>query len=76
MKNLQVYTGFLRENKKIKLNNVGEDKEGVIQYIYIDSQHQNPLNRVVTAGISDNNFGLDYDRENTKKCCLMPLKPH
>ncbi len=41
----------------------------IIQYIYTDSQHQNPLNRVVTAGI-DANFGIDYDREKYKEMLL------
>jgi hypothetical protein len=38
--------------------------------IYTDSQHQNPLNRVVPAGDSDNNFGLVYDREKYKDMLL------
>jgi hypothetical protein len=38
-----------------------------MQYIYTDSQHQNPLNRVVTAEASDINFGLSYDREKYKE---------
>jgi DNA polymerase elongation subunit (family B) len=42
----------------------------IIQYIYTDSQHQNPLNRVVTAEASDNNFGIEYDREKYKEMLL------
>ncbi len=42
----------------------------IIQYVYTDSQHQNPLNRVVTAGILENNFGLEYDREKYKEILL------
>jgi len=41
-----------------------------IQYVYTDSQHQNPLNRVVTAGDSDNYIGLEYDREKYKEMLL------
>ena len=40
-----------------------------IEYIYTDSQHQNPLNRVTIAD-SDNNFGLNYDREKYKEMLL------
>ena len=42
----------------------------IIQYIYTDSQHQNPLNRVLTVDASDNIFGLDYDREKYKEMLL------
>ena len=42
----------------------------IIQYVYTDSQHQNPLNRVMTAGILENNFGLEYDREKYKEMLL------
>ena len=34
-----------------------------------DSQNQNPLNRVLTAGVNDN-FGLDYDKEKYKEMLL------
>ncbi len=40
-----------------------------IEYIYTDSQHQNPLNRVIAAG-SDNNFGLNFDKEKYKEILL------
>ena len=34
-----------------KANGKQPSKGDIIQYIYTDSQHQNPLNRVVTAGV-------------------------
>ena len=39
-------------------NDKTPSRDEVIQYIYTDSQHQNPLNRVVAAGDSSNNSGL------------------
>ena len=42
----------------------------IIQYIYADYQHQNPLNRVAPIGDSDNNFGLNYDKEKYKEILL------
>ena len=45
-------------------------KNDIIQYIYTDSEHQNPLNRVVPIGDSDNNFGLNYDKEKYKEMLL------
>ena len=53
-----------------KTNGKQPSKGDIIQYIYTDSQHQNPLNRVVTAGDSDNNFGLEYDKEKYKEMLL------
>ena len=53
-----------------KANGKPPSRGDTIQYIYTDSQHQNPLNRVVTAGDSDNNFGLNYDREKYKEMLL------
>ena len=35
----------------------------------IPLQNQNPLNRVLTAGVNDN-FGLDYDKEKYKEMLL------
>jgi len=52
-----------------KINGKTPSKGDIIEYIYTDSQHQNPLNRVVTIA-SDNNFGLDYDREKYKEMLL------
>ena len=49
---------------------VNHPQGDIIQYIYTDSQHQNPLNRVVTAGDSANNFGLEYDKEKYKEMLL------
>ncbi len=57
----------------IQLSNTHDKKPvkgDIIQYIYTDSQHQNPLNRVVTAEDSGNNFGLEYDREKYKEMLL------
>jgi hypothetical protein len=51
-------------NSNGKLSSSGD----VIQYIYTDSQHQNPLNRIAIAG--DNNFGLNYDKEKYKEMLL------
>ncbi len=44
-------------------------KGDIIQYVYTDSENQNPLNRVVTAGISEDNFG-GYDKEKYKEMLL------
>jgi hypothetical protein len=41
-----------------------------LKYIYTDSQHQNPLNRVVTAVGLENNFGLNYDKEKYREMLL------
>jgi DNA polymerase elongation subunit (family B) len=47
-----------------KLPNKGK----MIQYVYTDSQHQNPLNRVILA---DRNLeGMEYDREKYKEMLL------
>ena len=53
-----------------KTNGKTPSRGDIIEYIYIDSQHQNPLNRVVTAGASDNYFGLEYDKEKYKEMLL------
>ena len=55
----------------IQLSNNGKppSKGDIIQYIYTDCQHQNPINRVVTVD-SDNNFGPNYDREKYKEMLL------
>ena len=52
-----------------KANGKPPSKGDIIQYIYTDSQHQNPINRVVTAGW-DRNAGLNYDREKYKEMLL------
>jgi len=57
----------------IQLSNVNgksPSRSEVIQYIYTDSQHQNPLNRVVIAGDSYNNSGLEYDKVKYKEMLL------
>ena len=53
-----------------KTNGKTPSRGDIIDYIYTDSQHQNPLNRVVTAEALDNNFGLEYDREKYKEMLL------
>ena len=56
----------------IQLTNSGKQptKGDIIQYIYTNVEHQNPLNRIVTPGDSYNNFGLEYDREKYKEMLL------
>lgn len=44
-------------------------KGDIIQYIYTEFQHQNPLNRVLTAGVSVNKC-LEYDKEKYKEMLL------
>jgi DNA polymerase elongation subunit (family B) len=42
-----------------------------MKYIYTDSQHQNPLKRVVTIGLPDLDYSiLKYDREKYKQMLL------
>ena len=41
-----------------------------IEYVYTDSQHQNPLSRVVPAQIIRNNDSLKYDKEKYKEMLL------
>ena len=41
-----------------------------IEYVYTDSQHQNPLFRVVPAQFIRNNDGLEYDKEKYKEMLL------
>jgi DNA polymerase elongation subunit (family B) len=53
-----------------KTNGKAPSRGDIIEYIYTDSRHQNPLNRVVTAEASDNYFGLEYDREKYKEMLL------
>ena len=45
-------------------------KGDIIQYIYTNNEHQNPLSRVVTAGNSYDNSGLEYDKEKYKEMLL------
>jgi DNA polymerase elongation subunit (family B) len=53
-----------------KTNGKAPSRGDIIEYIYTNSQHQNPLNRVVTARASDNYSGLEYDREKYKEMLL------
>src|SRR6476620_8316398 len=46
------------------------NRNDVIHYIYTDSQHQNPLNKVVPIGDSNDDFGPNYDREKYKDMLL------
>ena len=41
-----------------------------IEYVYTDSQHQNPLSRVVPAQFIQNNGSLDYDKEKYREMLL------
>ena len=41
-----------------------------IEYVYTDSQHQNPLSRVIPAEFIRNNDKLDYDKEKYKEMLL------
>ena len=45
-------------------------KGDIIEYVYTDFQHQNPLNRIITIRDSDNNSALEYDREKYKEMLL------
>jgi DNA polymerase-2 len=49
-------------------NNSGPERGGNIRYIYTDSQHQNPLNRV--QAIQDDLSDIVYDREKYKEMIL------
>jgi DNA polymerase elongation subunit (family B) len=42
----------------------------IIEYIYTDSQHQNRLHRIITAGASCSNSGLLYDKVKYKEMLL------
>src|SRR6476620_4543316 len=46
------------------------NRNDIIQYVYTDSQHQNPLNRVLPIGNSNYDFGPNYDREKYKEMLL------
>jgi DNA polymerase elongation subunit (family B) len=56
----------------IQLSNTGKQptKGDTIKYIYTNVEHQNPMNRVITAKDWDNNSGLEYDKENYKDMLL------
>ena len=42
----------------------------IIQYVYTDSQHQNPSEQGYTSRRLNNNFGIEYDREKYKEMLL------
>jgi DNA polymerase elongation subunit (family B) len=51
-------------------NNERVSKCDNIEYVYTDSQHQNPLSRVVPAQFIRNNDSLEYDKEKYKEMLL------
>ena len=51
-------------------NNERVSRGDNIEYVYTDSQHQNPLSRVVPAQFIRNNDSLDYDKEKYKEMLL------
>ena len=55
----------------IQLSNTERVSRGDnIEYIYIDSEHQNPLSRVMPAQSIRNHDSLDYDKEKYKEMLL------
>jgi DNA polymerase elongation subunit (family B) len=51
-------------------NNERVSRGDNIEYVYTDSQHQNPLCRVVPAQFIRNDDSLDYDKEKYKEMLL------
>ena len=51
-------------------NNERVSKGDNIEYVYTDSQHQNPLSRVVPAQFIRNNDSLEYDKEKYTEMLL------
>ena len=51
-------------------NNERVSRGDNIEYVYTDSQHQNPLSRVVPAQFIRNNDSLEYDKEKYKEMLL------
>ena len=51
-------------------NNERVSRGDDIEYVYTDSQHQNPLFRVVPTQFIRNDDGLDYDKEKYKEMLL------
>ena len=51
-------------------NNERVSRGDNIEYVYTDSQHQNPLSRVVPAQFIRNNDSLAYDKEKYKEMLL------
>jgi DNA polymerase elongation subunit (family B) len=58
----------------IQLRNCDKSKSRhgeTMKYVYTDSQHQNPLNRVITIGLPDLDYStLRYDRDKYKDMLL------
>ena len=56
----------------LQLTNNGKQpaKGDIIQYIYTNSEHQNPMNRVLTIRDSDSSSALEYDKEKYKDMLL------
>ena len=54
----------------MRFNTERVSKGDNIAYAYTDSQHQDPLSRVVPAQFIWNNDNLDYDREKHKEMLL------
>ena len=55
-------------------NNERVSKGDNIEYVYTDSQHQNPLSRVVPAQFIRNNDTWSTTRKSILKCCWTLLK--
>jgi DNA polymerase elongation subunit (family B) len=51
-------------------NNERVSRGDNIEYVYTDSQHQNPLSRVVPAQFIWNKDSLEYDKEKYKEMLL------
>jgi DNA polymerase elongation subunit (family B) len=51
-------------------NNERVSRGDNIEYVYTDSQHQNPLSRVIPAQFVRNNDTLEYDKEKYKEILL------
>ncbi len=51
-------------------NNERITKGDNIEYVYTDSQHQNPLSRVVAAQFIQDSDNLQYDKEKYKEMLL------
>ena len=49
---------------------MANDQTEMKKYVYTDSQHQNPLNRVMPIGNSNDDFTSNYDREKYKEMLL------
>ena len=52
------------------MTNFSVSKGYNIEYVYTDSQHQNPLSRVIPAQFIRNNDSLEYNKEKYKEILL------